>query len=48
MNMVSTTVLSQSAANTAAFAQTASAMFAMDAMLTRQSGHLKMPRPDAY
>jgi hypothetical protein len=30
MNMVSTTVLSQSAANTAAFAQTASAMFAMD------------------
>jgi len=50
MNMVSTTVtvLSQSAANTAAFAQTASAMFAMDAMLTRQSGHLKMPRPQTH
>ena len=31
-----------------AFAQTASTMFAMDAMLSHRPGHLKMPRPDAY
>jgi len=35
-------------ANTFAFAEIASIMFAMDAMLTRRSDQLKMPRQDAY
>jgi hypothetical protein len=48
LNTISATTMSQRAANAAAFAQTASAMFAMDAMLTRPPDHLKMPRPDAY
>jgi hypothetical protein len=48
LNTISATTMSQRAANAAAFAQTASAMFAMDAMLTRRPDHLKMPRPDAY
>jgi hypothetical protein len=46
--MVSTTALSQRAANTIAFAKAASTMFAMDEMLSHRPGQLKMPRPDAY
>ena len=48
MNTVSTTTPSQREANTIAFAQAASTMFAMDAMLSHEPRHLKMPRPDAY
>jgi len=48
MNTVSTTTPSQREANTIAFAQAASTMFAMDTMLTRRLDHLKMPRPAAY
>src|ERR1017187_695906 len=48
LKTISATTLSQRAANAAAFAQTAPAMFAMDAMLRRPPDHLKMPRPDAY
>ena len=48
MNTVSTTTPSQREANTIAFAQAASTMFAMDAMLSHEQRHLKMPRPDAY
>jgi hypothetical protein len=48
MNIVSTTTPSQREANTIAFAQAASTMFAMDAMLSHEPRHLKMPRPGAY
>jgi len=48
MNTVSTTTPSQREANTIAFAQAASTMFAMDAMLSHEPRHLKMPRPGAY
>jgi hypothetical protein len=48
MVTISTAMQTQRAANTAAFAQTASAMFAMAAMLAHRPGQLKMPRPDAY
>ncbi len=46
--MTSATTLSQRVANTFAFAEIASIMFAMNAMLTRRSDQLKMPRQDAY
>jgi hypothetical protein len=48
MNTISTATLSQRPANAAVFDQTASTMFAMDAILTRKPDQLKMPRPDAY
>jgi hypothetical protein len=48
LNTISATTLSQRTAYAAALAQTASAMFAMDAMLRRRPDHLKMPPPDAY
>jgi hypothetical protein len=45
-NGTSTTTLSQRAANPIDLANAASAMFAMDAMLSHRPGQLKMPRPD--
>ena len=45
---MATPTLRQRAANAIAAAQTASTMFAMDAMLGRHTDQLKMPRPDAY
>ena len=48
MNTVSTTTPSQREANIVAFAQAASTMFIMDAMLSHRPRHLKMPRPGAY
>ena len=48
MNTISTATLSQRPANAAAFDQTASTMFDMDAILTLKPVQLKMPRRDAY
>ena len=48
MTAISTTTPSQPAVNTAAFAQIAPTLFAMDTMVTRWADQLKMPRPDAY
>ena len=48
MTAISTTTPSQPAVNTAAFAQIAPTLFAMDTMFTRWTDQLKMPRPDAY
>jgi len=48
LNTISATTLSQRTAYAAAFGQTASATFAMDAMLRRRPDHLKMPPLDAY
>jgi len=48
LNTISATTPSQRTAYAAAFGQTASATFAMDAMLRRRPDHLKMPPLDAY
>jgi hypothetical protein len=48
LNTISATTLSRRGANAAAFAQTAFAMFAMDAMLARRPDQLNMPRLAAY
>jgi hypothetical protein len=48
LNTISVAMLSQRPAYAAAFDQTAPAMFAMAAILTRKPNHLKMLRPDAY
>jgi len=48
LNTISATTLSQRTVYAAAFAQTAPAMFAMDAMLWRRTDHFKMPRLAAY